>query len=56
MGLKLTNTIVINLPKPAKSVNDPKAVLSADKKQVKLSMDVFENLENPKELYLLVNY
>lgn len=56
MGLKLTNTIVINLPRPAKSVNDPKAVLSADKKQVKLSMDMFENLENPKELHLLVNY
>lgn len=56
MGLKLTNTIVINLPKPAKSVNDPKAVLSVDKKQVKLSMDMFENLENPKELHLLVNY
>lgn len=56
MGLTLTNTIVINLPKPAKSVNDPKAVLSADKKQVKLSMDMFENLENPKELHLLVNY
>lgn len=56
MGLKLTNTIVINLPRPAKSVNDPKAVLSTDKKQVKLSIDMFENLESPKALHLLVNY
>lgn len=56
MGLKLTNTIVINLPRSAKSVNDPKAILSADKKQVKLSIDMFENLENPKELHLLINY
>jgi hypothetical protein len=56
MGIKVTNTVILNLPRPVKQVNDPRAVLSADKKQVKLTLDLLENIDSLKSQHFLVNY
>lgn len=56
MKLKMTSTIIVNLPRPAKSIENPKAVLSADKKQFKLVIDMFEALKDPASLNFKVNY
>jgi hypothetical protein len=56
MNMKLTSTVVINLPKPAVSIDNPNAVLSADKKQFKLTIDLMEALEKPSILNFKVTY
>ncbi len=56
MNIKMPYTIIINLPRPATSVDHPKAILSSDKKQFKLSIDMMEVLEDPNVLNFKVNY
>lgn len=56
MDLKMTSTIIINLPKPASSVDNPNAVLSADKKQFKLVINMLEAINNPAMMNFKVNY
>lgn len=56
MNMKMTNTTIINLPKTAKSVEGAKAILSADKKQVKLVVNMLEALKTPEILNFKVNY
>ncbi|TDQ11953.1 hypothetical protein [Pedobacter metabolipauper] len=48
--------IIINLPRAAKSVDNPKAVLSADKKQFKLEVDMMDAIKNPEMLNFKVSY
>lgn len=56
MEIKMNNTITINLPRPAISVENPKAVLSADRKQVKLVIDMVEATAHPQSLNFKVTY
>lgn len=56
MDMKLTNTIVINLPRPAKSVENSKATLSANKRQFKLTLDMMDVVAHPELLNFKVNY
>lgn len=56
MNLKMTSTIIINLPKPASSVDNPNAVLSADKKQFKLVINMLDAINNPAMMNFKVNY
>ncbi len=56
MNMKMTSTIVINLPRAAKSIENPKAMLSADKKQFKLQIDMLEAIDKPEMLNFKVNY
>lgn len=56
MNMKLSSTIVVNLPRPAKSTGNPNAVLSADKKQVKLKLDMIEAMDKPELLNFKIEY
>jgi hypothetical protein len=56
MNMKMKSTVIINLPKPATSVENSKAVLSADKRQFKLELDVMEAMAHPEMLNFKVNY
>lgn len=56
MNMNIPYTITINLPRPAKSVENAKAVLSADKRQFKLELDMFEVIKNPELLNFKVAY
>jgi len=56
MGLKLTHTLIINFPKPVKEVNDPKAVISPDKQQVKVVTDLMEKKSEAGRPYLRITY
>jgi hypothetical protein len=56
MDMKLTSTIVVNLPRPAKSVNHPKAVLSANRMQFTLTSDMLEAANNPSVLNFKITY
>lgn len=56
MDMKMMNTTIINLPRPATSVDNPNATLSADKKQVKLVINLVEAMEHPEMMNFKVNY
>ncbi len=56
MDMKMKNTIIINLPRPAISTENSKAVLSADKKQFKLVIDMIEAMAHPEYLNFKVTY
>ncbi|MFT4023708.1 MAG: hypothetical protein QM664_07995 [Flavihumibacter sp.] len=48
--------LLVKLPRPAKSVSNPKAVLSADKKEVTLPGDIMVALDSPKTLEIIIRY
>lgn len=52
MNLNLT----VKLPRKAKSVSNPKAVLSADKKTVTLKSDMILALDSPKTMEIIIRY
>ncbi len=56
MNMKMTSTVVVNLPRPAKSTGNPNAVLSADKKQFTLKLDMLEALDKPELLNFKIEY
>ncbi|MFA6277468.1 MAG: hypothetical protein WC622_12000 [Pedobacter sp.] len=56
MDIKMTSTIIINLPRPAMSIENSKATLSADKKQFKLELNMLEAINNPETLNFKINY
>jgi hypothetical protein len=56
MDVTMKSTIIINLPRPALSVENPKAVLSADRKQFKLVIDMLEATAHPESLNFKVTY
>ncbi|MEE1944151.1 hypothetical protein VRU48_03460 [Pedobacter sp. KR3-3] len=56
MNMKMISTVVVNLPRPAKSVGNPNAVLSADKKQFTLKLDMLEALDKPELLNFKIEY
>lgn len=56
MNMKMASTVVINLPRAAKSTGNPNAVLSADKKQVMLKIDMIEAINKPELLNFKIEY
>lgn len=56
MDIKMTSTVIINLPRPAISIGNSKAILSADKKQFKLELNMLEAINNPETLNFKINY
>lgn len=46
----------VNLPRPAKSVSNPRATLSADKKTVTLLNDLTVALDSPQNLEIIIQY
>ncbi len=52
MAMNLT----VKLPRAVKSVSNPKAVLSADKKSVSLPGDIMVALDSPKTLEIVIRY
>ncbi|MCY1544067.1 hypothetical protein D9M68_799200 [compost metagenome] len=56
LGIKLSHTLIVNLPKPVKEVNDAKAVISTDKKQVKVLTAGTENISSMVRQHLLIKY
>lgn len=56
MGIKLTHTLIVNLPGKVKEVNDPAAIISPDRKQVKIVTDIMENRGKLRNQHLLINY
>jgi hypothetical protein len=56
MSIKMKSTVIINLPKPATSIENSKATLSADKKQFKLALDMMEAIAHPEMLNFKINY
>jgi hypothetical protein len=48
--------LVVKLPRAAKSVTNPKATLSADKKTVTLLNDLVVALDSPKNLEIIIQY
>ena len=52
----MTSTTIIKLPSPVKSVSNPKAVLSADKKTVTIKTIVTNMMEKPEEAEYSIEY
>lgn len=56
MNMKMVSTVTVNLPRPAKSTGNPNAVLSADKKQVTLKLDLIEAMDKPELFGFKIEY
>lgn len=56
MNMEMVSTVTVNLPRPAKSVGNANAVLSADKKQFTLKLDMLEALDKPELLNFKIEY
>jgi len=56
MDFNITSTVVINLPRPAKSISNKNAILSADKKQFSLTANVIKASGNPELLNFKIVY
>jgi hypothetical protein len=46
----------VNLPRPAKSVSNPRATLSADKKTVSMFNDLTIALDSPQQMEIIIQY
>lgn len=53
---EMSMNLKVTLPKPAKSVSNPKATLSADKKTVFLKNDLSIALDSPRNLEITIQY
>ncbi|RYD84568.1 MAG: hypothetical protein EOP54_32160 [Sphingobacteriales bacterium] len=56
MLIDMPYKVVLNFAKPVKSVNNPKAVLSADRKRVTLETDMDEIIKNPAIMNLQIDF
>ena len=56
MNIKMMSTLIINLPRPAKSIENSIATLSQDRKQFKLVVDLMEIDSKPHLLNFKINY
>ena len=52
----IMSTLVINLPRPAKSIDNKNAILSADKKQFSLRVNLIKTAGNPEMLNFKIVY
>ncbi|GAA4311051.1 hypothetical protein GCM10023149_05930 [Mucilaginibacter gynuensis] len=56
MLIDMPYKLVLNFAKPVKRVNNPKAVLSADRKRVTLETDMDEVIRNPAVMNLQIDF
>jgi hypothetical protein len=56
MGIPITHTLVINLPRPAEKIEGKNAKLSDDKKKVTVSGTIDDLFESPEKLEFKVKY
>lgn len=56
MGMEVKNTIVYNLPRPAKKVEGKNAVLSADKKKVTITTTFSDMTTDPTALQFKISF
>jgi hypothetical protein len=56
MGIPITYTVIINLPKPAEKLEGKNAKLSDDKKQVTVKGTIDEFFDSPEKLEFKVKY
>ena len=56
MGIPVTATYIINLPKPATKVEGKTAKLSEDKKQVTIKVDIDDFFDDPEKLEFKIKY
>lgn len=56
MLIDMPYKVVLNFAKPVKKVNNPKAVLSADRRSVTLTTDMDEIIRNPAVMNLQVDF
>ncbi len=56
MGIPITNTIIINLPKPAEKLEGKNAKLSDDKKKVTVTGTIDDFFDSPEKLEFKVKY
>lgn len=52
----MSMNLTVKLPRPAKSVSNPKAMLSVDKKTVILKNDILQALDSPKNMEIVIRY
>ena len=56
MLIDMPYKVVLNFAKPVKKVNNPKAILSPDKKQITLSADMADVIKDPTIMNLKVDF
>jgi len=56
MGIEVLYNVSYKLPRPTKSVSNPKAKLSDDKKTVSLRMNLMEIFTKPEEFAFTIQY
>jgi len=56
MGIPITHSLVINLPRPAEKIEGKNAKLSEDKKKVTVSGSIDDLFDNPEKLEFKVKY
>jgi hypothetical protein len=56
MLIDMPYKVVLNFAKPVKKVNNPKAILSADRKRVTLTTDMDDIIKNPSVMNLKIDF
>jgi len=56
MGLSVTSTLIINLPRPAEKIEGSNAKLSDDKMQVTVKVDIDDFFDHPEKLEFKVKF
>ena len=56
MGIEVLYTVTYKLPRPVKSVSNPKAKLSDDKKSVSVKMNLMDIFEKPDDFAFTIQY
>jgi hypothetical protein len=56
MLIDMPYKIVLNFAKPVKKINNPKAIVSADRKHVTLVTDMDEVMKNPSVMNLKIDF
>lgn len=56
MGIPVTATYIINLPRPAEKAEGKNVVLSEDKKKVTIKVDIDDFFSNPEKLEYKIKY
>jgi len=56
MLIEMPYKVVLNFAKPVKKVNNPKAILSADRKRVTLQTNMDEIIKNPSVMNLKIDF
>jgi len=56
MGLSVTSTLIINLPRPAEKIEGSNAKLSDDKMQVTVKVDIDDFFDSPEKLEFKVKF